>query len=499
MTKFGKLLSLRRDGKTNSLDPRDCALRFIEHMVLPMFVLDRDGKVVLWNKACELLTGLEAAKVVGTKDHWKGFYAAVRPCLADLALKGAAAQVGDLYTAQRGNDGEGRLKAENWCDLPNGRRVYLAIDAGQVRDDKGEVIGVVETLLDLTSQKLAEIEVAKEREELEQRAESISTVLGQGLDRLAQGDLVSRLDTTLYGSADQLRVDFNAAVGELQHTLVTIVTTANVIQSSAGEISSLTQELSSRTAHQAASLEEAAAAIDDITSTVRKTAEGAHNACRTVSAAKDDAEKSGGVVRQAIEAINGIEKSSKQISQIIGVMDDIAFQTNLLALNAGVEAARAGDAGRGFAVVASEVRALAQRSADAAKEIKALISTSSTQVEAGVELVAKAGEALERIVSQVSQINEAVLVIANNAQEQASELQQVNTAVTEMDKMTQQNAMMVEQSTNAAGSLTRDAEELAAKVSRFDIGTESQQARISLASRRGAALPRPAARMAAAG
>jgi methyl-accepting chemotaxis protein len=460
-----------------------------------MFVLDRDGCVIVWNKACEMLTGLAAAKVIGTKDHWKGFYLAARPCLADLALKGGNSQVGGLYAAQR-NDGvnEGRLRAENWCDLPSGKRVYLAIDAGQVRDDSGEVIAVVETLLDLTTQKVAEMDIAAEREEHSRRAEAIGSVLGEGLDRLAQGDLVSRIETTLHGPADRLRVNFNSAVGELQQTLVAIASTARIIQSSSGEISGLTEEISSRTGHQASSLEETAGAIDEVTSAVRKTADGANQACRTVSIAKDDAEKSGVVVRQAIEAINGIEKSSKQISQIIGVMDDIAFQTNLLALNAGVEAARAGDAGRGFAVVASEVRALAQRSAEAAKEIKALISTSSTQVEQGVELVAKAGQALERIATHVSEINRAVSVIAASAQEQAGELQQVNTAVNEMDKMTQQNAAMVEQSTAAAGSLTREAEDLLQKIGRFAIGAEASAAPVGRASRRSAPPVRSPAR-----
>jgi methyl-accepting chemotaxis protein len=189
-----------------------------------------------------------------------------------------------------------------------------------------------------------------------------------------------------------------------------------------------------------------------------------------VATAKTDAENSGKVVRQAVDAMSAIEQSSKQVSQIVGVIDEIAFQTNLLALNAGVEAARAGDAGRGFAVVATEVRGLAQRSAEAAKEIKALISASSQQVNSGVGLVGETGKALERIVLQVTQITTLVTEIAASAQEQATGLAQVNTAVNQMDQVTQQNAAMVEQSTAASHSLAQEAEKLAQLVASFKTG-----------------------------
>ena len=467
-----------RPGKAaKTIDVRESAARFIEQMVVALFVLDREGRVIVWNEACERLTGLEASKVIGTRDHWKGFYTAARPCLADLALEGGKAKVGSLYAAQGQGDSEsGRLRAENWCDLPRGARVYLAIDAGPIRDAGGSVVAVVETLQDMTSQKLTEMAVAAERAEQANRLETVRAALGAGLAQLAHGNLVSRVETRLHEDADQLRVDFNDAIDALQDTLATIVAAAQQIRSGTEDISAATSDLSKRTQHQAASLEKTAAAVEQIAGTVKKTAEVVKHARQVVSTAKLDAEKSGQVVRQAIEAMGGIEKSSKHIVQIIGVIDEIAFQTNLLALNAGVEAARAGDAGRGFAVVASEVRALAQRSAEAAKEIKGLISSSKTQVDLGVDLVAQTGQALERIVAQVVEINNVVSNIAASAQEQATGLQQVDAAVSQMDQATQQNAAMAEETMAAARSLVEETEELGRLIGRFEIGPIAEPA-----------------------
>jgi methyl-accepting chemotaxis protein len=294
--------------------------------------------------------------------------------------------------------------------------------------------------------------------------------LAAGLEKLSDGDLVFRLRDTFAAEYEKLRNDFNGAMDKLQETMKLVSANTNSIRGSTEEITQAADDLSKRTEQQAASLEETAAALDQITATVRRTAEGATEARDVVSTAKADAEHSGEVVRQAVEAMSGIEKSSQQISQIIGVIDEIAFQTNLLALNAGVEAARAGDAGRGFAVVASEVRALAQRSAEAAKEIKTLISASTQQVDAGVNLVGETGKALERIVIQVTQINTVVTDIAASAQEQASGLHQVNTAVNQMDQVTQQNAAMVEESTAASHSLAQETEDLAKLIAQFQVG-----------------------------
>lgn len=305
----------------------------------------------------------------------------------------------------------------------------------------------------------------------------VVAALAEGLDHLTRGDLTYTLTQAFPADYVKLRDDFNAAIGQLQDAMSVVVSNVSAIRSGSGEISQAADDLSRRTEQQAASLEETAAALDEITATVNRTAAGARQASDTVQAAKGDAETSGIVVRDAVSAMGAIEKSAQEISQIIGVIDEIAFQTNLLALNAGVEAARAGDAGRGFAVVASEVRALAQRSAEAAKEIKVLISASTTQVNTGVSLVGQTGEALQRIVGRVAEIDGLVSEIAASAQEQATGLQQVNTAVNQMDQVTQQNAAMVEQSTAASHSLSQEAESLAGSVSRFRIGATPQPVR----------------------
>jgi methyl-accepting chemotaxis protein len=309
-----------------------------------------------------------------------------------------------------------------------------------------------------------------ERQAVAEQQTFVVDSLADGLSRLSRGDLTCDMSTPFAAEYERLRTDFNAAVGELRGVIGTIVTNTGALKSGTTEISHATDDLSRRTEQQAASLEETAAALDEITATVRKTAEGASSAQSVMATAKSDAEKTGAVVQDAVTAMSAIEQSSREIGQIIGVIDEIAFQTNLLALNAGVEAARAGDAGGGFAVVASEVRALAQRSAQAAKEIKALIGTSTTQVGRGVTLVNETGTALGRILSQMTQINGVVSEIAASAHEQASGLAQVNTAINQMDQVTQQNAAMVEQSTAASHSLAQDTAELEKLTSRFNLG-----------------------------
>ena len=324
-------------------------------------------------------------------------------------------------------------------------------------------------------------------------------LVASGLSRLSGGDLSHRIDERFPADYEKLRADFNGAMAKLQDTMRTVAASASAIRSGTGEISTASDDLSRRTEQQAASLEETAAALDEITATVRRTAEGAKHARAVVGNARGNAEQSGLVVRQAVDAMSGIERSSREISQIIGVIDEIAFQTNLLALNAGVEAARAGEAGRGFAVVASEVRALAQRSAEAAKEIKALISTSGVQVEQGVTFVGQTGEALVRIVAQVAEIDGIVGEIASSAQEQATGLDQVNTAVNQMDQVTQQNAAMVEESTAASHALSQETGELTRLIGEFRLGDAGAAPRrapepASRPERRSASAPVPTLR-----
>ena len=296
------------------------------------------------------------------------------------------------------------------------------------------------------------------------------TLFTKALGGLARGDLVTTLDTELRGPAEELRRIFNDTVTELRETISAIVQSSQAVESGSREITAHADELSRRTEQQAANLEETAAALEEITESVKHTAAGAEGARASIVSATANAEKGGAVVSQAISAMGAIEKSSGQIGQIIGVIDEIAFQTNLLALNAGVEAARAGDAGRGFAVVASEVRALAQRSAEAAKEIKTLISASATQVTNGVKLVHETGSALHLIVKEVADIREAVTAIAAGATEQATGLQEINNAVGQMDQITQQNAAMVEESAASSHTLAKEADKLNANVARFETG-----------------------------
>ncbi len=293
--------------------------------------------------------------------------------------------------------------------------------------------------------------------------------LSGALERVARGELSTSVDVSDAAGSQRLVDSFNQAIGNLRTIIEQVRHSVQNIRTGASEIAQASDDLARRTEQQAASLEQTAAAVDELTRTVGDTAERARKADNTVGSARQDAVQGGQVIVQTKRAMEQIEASSKQMSQIIGVIDEIAFQTNLLALNAGVEAARAGEAGKGFAVVASEVRTLAQRSAEAARNIKSLIGTSSDHVRSGVNLVDKTAEVLTRVVEAFGEVSALVSNMAVAAGTQASSIAEVNAAVDHLDQMTQQNAAMVEQASAACSSLSREADALSSQVEHFQL------------------------------
>ena len=296
--------------------------------------------------------------------------------------------------------------------------------------------------------------------------------LSDALAKMASGDLLHRMDRQLAPEYEALRQAYNSALGQLEEVMQQVTRSANGVSTGASEIRTASDDLARRNEHQAASLEETAAAMNQVTSGVNEAATKTQEIRESIAQANDQARDGEVVVSRAVAAMSEIEKSSREITRIIDAIDGIAFQTNLLALNAGVEAARAGESGKGFAVVANEVRALAQRSADAANDIKALISKSTQHVDAGAKLVAETGDLLAGIAGRVGEIDQMFGEIAASSQAQASHLQQVNASVGDMDRMTQQNAAMVEQSTAASRNLADEAGQLAQLMTRFRTGED---------------------------
>lgn len=302
-----------------------------------------------------------------------------------------------------------------------------------------------------------------------QEQQAVVEALGVALRHLANGDVSYRIDHQFSGQYEELRKDFNSALSAMASALSAVSEASEVIRTGSSEIAQASHNLSIRTEQQAAALEQTSASMSTANGTVRDTVLSAREASDAVRETSEEATRGGEIVHQVVAAMDGIEQSSKQIGQIISLIDNVAFQTNLLALNAAVEAARAGEAGDGFAVVAAEVRALAQRTADAANDVKALITTSAEQVEAGVRLVDQAGSTLDRIVERVADIRTVITRMTTAVEDEALVLSQVDIAITEMDTMTQQNAAMVEQSTAAARSLAGEANALSDLVGNFKI------------------------------
>ncbi|MEJ8308103.1 methyl-accepting chemotaxis protein [Agrobacterium larrymoorei] len=337
----------------------------------------------------------------------------------------------------------------------NGKLVVINAAYNPILDAKGKVVKVVKFATDVT-----------------QRVHAVNTI-GAALTKLASGDLSFSIDQPFAPDFEELRRTMNDALSQMRNTLTAVAHSTDQIDVGTREISQSAEDLSRRTEQQAASLEETAAALDEITVNVNNASRRADDARQAAITASNNATRSGQVVADAVAAMSRIESSSNQISNIIGVIDEIAFQTNLLALNAGVEAARAGEAGKGFAVVAQEVRELAQRSAQAAKEIKGLIRNSSEEVSTGVKLVSETGESLRTIHENITAVNQHMEAIASSAKEQAVGLSEVNSAVNQMDQVTQQNAAMVEETNAAGATLAQETARLRALVEGFQLGNGS--------------------------
>lgn len=336
-----------------------------------------------------------------------------------------------------------------------GNAVYIQASYNPILDQNGKPFRVVKYATDITGRTVA--------------VDSIKTVMS----KLTEGDLLHNIEEPLDGDFKVLGESINQFVDELRDTIIKIHDAVETIDTASNEIATGNADLSSRTEQQASSLEETASAMEELTGTVKLNAENADQAKGLASQASDVASEGGKVIEQVVHTMGEINDSAQRISDIIGVIDGIAFQTNILALNAAVEAARAGEQGRGFAVVASEVRTLAQRSAEAAKDIKGLISTSVEKITNGNVLVNKSGETMADIVTAIKRVNDIMSEIAAASSEQATGIQEVNNAVVQMDEMTQQNAALVEEAAAAADSMRQQSGQLAQRVAVFKVGQQS--------------------------
>ena len=403
-------------------------------------------------------------------------------------LAGLAASMGHVARGDLEADVAGLHRPDEIGDMARALEVFKQtgrdkIEMARSQDAERAARGEEKSREDAASSRVAEAERVKreaERREAERRAiEGERAVVidsfGHGLKRLAARDLAYRITSRLPEAYQALQTDFNEAVAELQRAMGNVVNGAQSVREMTGEIAVASNDLARRTQTQSASIEETAAAMEQLTSTVRQGATDASKVAGIVREAKLTAEKSGEIVERTVSAMQSIESSAKDIGAIVNVIDGIALQTNLLALNAGVEAARAGESGRGFSVIAAEVRELAQRSAQAAKQIHSLIAASSERIAQGVQLVDLSGESLKRIRDDVSQIDHLVAEMASRASEQSSTIKEVSLAITDMDRATQQNAATAEETSSAAQGLTDGAEAMHDSVRAFRLSAMGSQ------------------------
>jgi methyl-accepting chemotaxis protein len=419
----------------------------------------------------------ETVESVASEARW-GFWNLLAIFLALLAVtatvvwfvvlsitKPVGQLVGTMATLAQGNNDIEVPGADRGDEIGHMARAVLVFRDAAIEKTRLEAASV-------DQQKAAEIE--RQRNEAARAAAAaqvkhVVDALGDGLDQLAKGALSYRITAEFADEYKKVQEDFNAAISQLHETISSIVASVREVSNAAAEISTSTTDLSQRTEEQAASLEETSASMEEISATVKQNAENAQQANQFATGTREVCDRGGEVVAEAVKAMSRIEESSRKISDIIGVIDEIARQTNLLALNAAVEAARAGEAGRGFAVVASEVRSLAQRSSQAAKDIKDLIINSSDQVQEGVELVNRAGTSLNEILTSIKKVADIVSDIAAASAEQATGLEQVNRALTQMDEVTQQNSALVEENAATAKTLEQQARAMNERVAFFRI------------------------------
>ncbi|MCZ7449070.1 PAS domain-containing methyl-accepting chemotaxis protein [Agrobacterium rhizogenes] len=427
-----KRKSAEDDGKLAALSRAQAMIEFTP-----------DGKILGANENFLATLGYTAEEVIG-KHH-------------SIFCEPAYAQSQDYRDFWK-ELGKGHFSTGQFMRLgKDNKRVFIQASYNPIIDDRGRVFKVVKFAFDVTD-----------------RVHAVEE-LGAALERLSQCNIRVTLDKPFVGEFERLRQDFNKSIAEFQKTLENVLGQTGDLTRSSQEVSEASVNLAERSREQAVALEETSAALEEITATVRSSTENMKETRKLVQSARASTVASTEVVERTVDAMQRIETASREISQIIGVIDEIAFQTNLLALNAGVEAARAGEAGKGFAVVAQEVRELAQRSAKAAKEIKALINNSGTEVLEGVKLVGETGEALKQIDSLVRHIDGNVDTISKAADEQAAGISEINKAVNRLDRMTQENAAMSARTTVISTTLAQGADALAQLVSLFKLNRRTTQ------------------------